>query len=815
MAKSPFFYGVKSPSWNIVPVAELNPELHKTVDKYALSGKQVWDRMEYYNCIFIDWAQVSSVWPIQFTIMSNDVQVFLLDIAMSAKEYNTYSDILAELLWGKVVDSIKITAPLERDGQKKFSKRLLGSISQAFDYLAVREGKMAEMNDIYTENIDMIEQFNTEIPIQDVIESFGMSVSGGVVNKKNDMFLDTVNNRLIDINPTRCIVWLPFDMVLSYNNNNPRTAFIFINKRWNFNFEIGEEQVGPEQFFAWSLMGTRIMGMNGMICKDGCYYNKKFVQITDFVVDAYAKIIREEEVSYLIKLTNAKNETTDFFEIGWLKGNSNFRNVVTSKGAFHFYGQDDDVMMIHSQISDIDLTTVSSVQWYGFHKRKLFMRNGIYDTVTKQTSFTAEWDYVFEKGHGYNVIAGNGFSMTGTVPEQFLPYLSVNPPKGTKEEFWELFEGLYKDDMGILLLVYVCAVLANGHFGAEKKFPYLFFSWVKGSGKSTASEILRRIFWVGIHTKWDSAIMYSNATPFAMTVYASSFSNIPIYLTEFQNDCRGAESKEKIMLAIYDGSGDLRGRADQTTQAYQFNSLPVLDGEECSRRGAVRSRSILVNVRKINKNADYVDFERRFNSKLLQSLIYCYYEQIDDSEEKYDDYYAEAMATMLTSDERTRENMALLYAGAMLWFPEKKERILQLLNSYIEGQIADQNASEGLNEVFSYIKKYMNNMQFANIWTVGANELYINMDNFFAHYHANQNRSTHISFADEAYMKYIDDSPWELKYCEVWDSFIELLRIPIDAEFPMQLLCIPGVYQKYKKALSLWDENKIIPTTFS
>lgn len=330
-------------------------------------------------------------------MVAHEVQIFFTDITMSAKEYRVYSDLLAEVLGGKVVHDIKVSGPINFSG-KKFSKRTLGSLAQAFDYLAIREGKMAEFNDIYTENIEHIDKFNKEVDIQEVLEAFGFNVSGTIVNKKPDVFLDKVNNRLIDINPTRSIVGLPFDVVLSYNDNSPINAFKFINRHWNRHFVVGTEEVGIQTFFAGSLMGTRITGMQGMIVKDGCYYNQKFVKLTDFVIDAYAKIVREEQVSYLIKLTNTKNETTDFFEVGGLKGNSNFRNLITSKGAFHFYGLDDDIMMIHSQISQIDLPIVSSVTGYGFHKGKLFMRNGIYDTVTKKAMFTADGDYCFADG---------------------------------------------------------------------------------------------------------------------------------------------------------------------------------------------------------------------------------------------------------------------------------------------------------------------------------------------------------------------------------------------------------------------------------
>jgi len=85
--------------------------------------------------------------------------------------------------------------------------------------------------------------------------------------------------------------------------------------------------------------------------------------------------------------------------------------------------------MIHSQISQISLPTVTSVTGYGFHKKKLFMRNGIYDTVTKKAIYTADGDYSFADGQGYNIMAGNGQPITGTVSESLLPNLYVNPPK--------------------------------------------------------------------------------------------------------------------------------------------------------------------------------------------------------------------------------------------------------------------------------------------------------------------------------------------------------------------------------------------------
>jgi len=178
---------------------------------------------------------------------------------------------------------------------------------------------MLELNDIYTDNIEHIEKFNTDISVQEVLEAFGFSVMDGIVNKKPDIFVDTVNNRLINIDPQQTIVGLPFDVVLQYMDNNPLNAFKFINTHWSRDFVIGTEEVGAESYFAGSLMAVRITGMQGMICKEGCYYNKKYVKLTDFVIDAFAKIVRDTDVSYLVKLTNVQNQTTDFFEVGGLK----------------------------------------------------------------------------------------------------------------------------------------------------------------------------------------------------------------------------------------------------------------------------------------------------------------------------------------------------------------------------------------------------------------------------------------------------------------------------------------------------------------
>ena len=102
-------------------------------------------------------------------------------------------------------------------------------------------------------------------------------------------------------------------------------------------------------------------------------------------------------------------------------------------------------------------------------------------------------------------------------------------------------------------------------------------------------------------------------------------------------------------------------------------------------------------------------------------------------------------------------------------------------------------------------------MLFSKIWNVEADAVYLNMDNFFSHYHANINRSTKLLFDDDAYMRYIDDSPWKMEYRDMEDTYREYLKIPIDKNFPIQLLCIPGVYSKYQALVGIKKVDKLIP----
>jgi len=62
-----------------------------------------------------------------------------------------------------------------------------------------------------------------------------------------------------------------------------------------------------------------------------------------------------------------------------------------------------------------------------------------------------------------------------------------------------------------------------------------------------------------------------------MTMLFTYLKSFPYFITEFRENSKDKDSKVSILRSNYDGSGQTKGRPDQTVVNYNYSAIPVID----------------------------------------------------------------------------------------------------------------------------------------------------------------------------------------------------------------------------------------------
>ncbi|KOH47059.1 DUF927 domain-containing protein [Sunxiuqinia dokdonensis] len=159
------------------------------------------------------------------------------------------------------------------------------------------------------------------------------------------------------------------------------------------------------------------------------------------------------------------------------------------------------------------------------------------------------------------------------------------------EKWSKLYFQAFETNGGIAILFLILSVFWDVVFNQVGFFPFLFLFGAYGTGKTSMTENLLRVF-----GKDFIGIPLNNATQVALSRTIASRNNTIFYLKEYTPETD--EANQDLILTAYDGSGRVTGvkSNDNRTRIAAVKSAIIFDGNHLpNQKTAVLSRMILLN----------------------------------------------------------------------------------------------------------------------------------------------------------------------------------------------------------------------------
>lgn len=313
--------------------------------------------------------------------------------------------------------------------------------------------------------------------------------------------------------------------------------------------------------------------------------------LTNFLLEPVEMISSEDETQLTADFVTINDKK---FRISLMTGDfanqQKFKNLLNRKTiSLAYYGNDGDLELLKSHISELAWPTKEGVKALGIHEHK-------------GKNVFVSCDGAFEAGctSVEDIVQIEKYrSIATTITETDII---------TKEELLKTLPSLFKynePEKAVPIIAWVAACFVKSMLNKENiKFPHLMLIGEAGSGKSTTLEvIILPIF------SMNRVIAATQVTPFTLMKEAASSNLVPLALDEFKPskiDKLKINALYNHFRDAYDGHDGLRGRADQSMVSYKLLAPLVLAGEESPEEAAIRERSIeLLFSKKDIKNPSY------------------------------------------------------------------------------------------------------------------------------------------------------------------------------------------------------------------
>lgn len=631
--------------------------------------------------------------PIEVRYVENQMHaIYSLSRKVNQATWKMCSQTMAELLWGSYQEYTFFSLLSGSKYENPSSVVIIEKIMELHSYLF---NDNAEVHDAV--NQILIPTANS-VAISDVIQASWVPAA-----------YDEVTN---------IAIWYgkPFQMMMSLLK-----SVDWVLKFFNEHFKIGFtlKTAGMESYMVHGVTGM----MPGIIEYNGGYgvesKQNGIIQITDFTIKVHYKYISDKDVSYVISLINKSGKKAE--HITWKNSVSEttVTEMIQKLGNFHFLTPKKEyIIKIHSMISSVEVPTITAIRHYGRSKFKwndiLILKNGVYD-ISRKRWFPKEDDsefYFMEWTDGFVLRTHEGSPVSSII--WWMVSSNVSTAVNTADKFIEIFQPLYKDITGDMLVLTACCYLGYALYGEDQNCPLFAAYGGTWSGKTTYSSFLQKL--LGIYEK--PMTFESGTTTYAMLRKMTHISHLPLMCSEFRSWADGMVEKLAIFRSLYDRSNISKGRIDQTLVQYNLVSTFFMEWEELPEDGAVRSRFVHkmlarrfrvdgINVEKLVELKKNI-IDSFVNSYFTLSTREKYFEAINEWEELFRDNKIEP---------RIIHNAIMMYAGFITFAPDKKDYAIDILKKVIAQQQHDFEDNGTAQQILKVVSRYLST-RFSKIYIV-------------------------------------------------------------------------------------------------
>lgn len=429
-------------------------------------------------------------------------------------------------------------------------------------------------------------------------------------------------------------------------------------------------------------------------------------QITDFTIRVHYKIIRDDNVSYIVSLMNQS-----WFEVNRIE----WKNTTSEQAVadfiqkfwpFHFLWTKDHIKKVHWLISNTEVPIVYWYQYFGANEYKgnqiLLLPDWVFDiTTTKYFPKDEETGIYFMWWNDWMMYTP---PIATAVPNmKNLLHMNISNVYWFDDYLW-VTKRIYRDDSAWMIWMIACSMAWYMLYAPRDETPLYFLTWPTGTGKSTFADILALWFWVqSLYSIWQSTVYW-------MRVLLSSMNRMPAFMTEYRSSMQYKEQKDELLRLTFDRWVSQRWRQNWDLITYTLWSQVFLEWEDMYSSWSIRTRTIVHKTKK-SWRMDGVDVKKIIadNSELISTFIWSYAMTVSKS--NYMKAYNEARDILYIQwvEPRIIDNFCTFYAGSVAFAPQHKDTLIEKMKALILEQQADYNENGQHAQIIKILGQYVAN----------------------------------------------------------------------------------------------------------
>jgi len=481
-------------------------------------------------------------------------------------------------------------------------------------------------------------------------------------------------------------------------------AYKFFNEHFQTDFKIEQGNMSDylTEGVSVSLTGS------GIIEDKWAYYvltaKGEEKQITDFTVRVHYKVMKNDQISYIVSLMNQTGFEVKRIEWKNTTSEQMVADFTQKFWPFHFLGSKDHVKKVHALISHTEVPIIYGYQQYGVNEYKgnqiLLLPDGVFDITTKKYFPKDEETAIYFLGGNDGMMYTPPLATAVADPKNIAAIGRLE--KYTFDDYMSFSNKIYKDDSAWIVWMIACSMAGYMLYAPREETPLYFLTWPTGTGKSTFADILALAFGV------KQLYSIGQSTVYTLRVLLSSMHRVPTFVTEYRSSMQYREQKDEMLRMTFDQGNYQRGKQTGEVVSYRLSAQVFLEWEDMYSSGSIRTRTIVHKTRKAGR-MEWADVKKLIhdNTDFISTFLGSYISQV--SHATYMEAFNEARAILYRPgvEPRIIDNFCTFYAGCVSFAPEHKEIMTEKMISLMMAQQEDYNENGQAAQVIKILSQYV------------------------------------------------------------------------------------------------------------